>query len=61
LPEAGDGVDAALLDTIEHDTRKLVTFHGWPRYYFSGDEGAEAAQGNGVGTLAGDDIQIDWS
>ena len=32
-PQAGEGVDASLLSTTDHDSHRVVTYHGWPLYY----------------------------
>ncbi len=43
------GVDAALVGTIERDGRKQLTIAGWPQYLFAGDEVCGEANGQGVG------------
>lgn len=48
-PQAGDGVDASLLGTIQHDGQSMVTYNGWPLYYFARDEEP--------GQTAGQDIE----
>ena len=48
-PEAGDGVDASMLGTVEHDGKQMVTYNGWPLYYFAKDEGSGEARGQGMG------------
>lgn len=50
-PVAGDGVDAALLGTIERtDGTMQVTYNGWPLYYYIKDKAA----GDVTGQLVGD-------
>jgi predicted lipoprotein with Yx(FWY)xxD motif len=34
---AGDGLDASLLDSVEHPEGVQVTYNGWPLYSFAGD------------------------
>ncbi len=49
-PEAGEGVDQALLGTsARRDGSSQVTYNGHPLYYFSGDEAAGDTNGQGVG------------
>ena len=48
-PQAGEGVDADKLGTIEReDGTRQVTYAGWPLYYFSGDKEAGDALGQDV-------------
>ncbi|WP_211658806.1 COG4315 family predicted lipoprotein [Phytoactinopolyspora halophila] len=47
--EAGEGVDADLLGTIERDDGMTqATYGDWPLYYFASDEGPGDIQGQGV-------------
>lgn len=51
LPTAGEGVDAALLGTVERDDGSLqVTYNGWPLYYYAGDMEAGVTGGQGLGS-----------
>lgn len=43
------GVDSALVGTIERDGKKQLTIAGWPQYLFSGDKVCGEANGQGVG------------
>ena len=45
----GDGVDATLLDTVEHPTGTQVTYNGWPLYLFSSDTAPGDTNGQGQG------------
>ncbi len=48
-PVAGDGVDAALLNTTERDDGSLqVTYDGWPVYLWASDQEPGDATGQGV-------------
>ena len=51
-PEAGDGVDAALLGTTERtDGTTQVTYNGLPLYFFASDQSAGDTSGQGVGDV----------
>ncbi len=44
----GDGIDAALLASVEHPSAGTqVTYNGWPLYHFSGDSVAGDTNGQG--------------
>lgn len=48
-PVAGDGVDEALLDTLERDDgEEQITYDGWPLYGFVGDQEPGDVTGQGV-------------
>lgn len=48
-PEAGEGIDAALLGTTTRtDGTVQATFNGWPLYYFGGDAAAGDTNGQGL-------------
>ncbi len=53
-PESGDGADAALLGTTEYEGQQVVTYNGWPLYYFARDEGADQPQGNDIESFGGE-------
>jgi predicted lipoprotein with Yx(FWY)xxD motif len=48
--EAGEGVDAALLDEAARpdDGSAQATYNGWPLYYFAGDAAPGETNGQGV-------------
>ncbi len=47
-PQAGSGVNQALLGTIKRaDGTAQLTYNGHPLYYFSGDSASGAAHGQG--------------
>ena len=51
-PSAGDGLDAALLDTTERDDGELqVTYAGHPLYYYAPDEAPGDTMGQEVGDV----------
>jgi predicted lipoprotein with Yx(FWY)xxD motif len=46
----GDGVDPALLGTVEHpDAGLQITYNGWPLYVFTGDSAPGDTNGQGQG------------
>lgn len=47
-PTAGQGLDAALLGTFDHNGRTHVTYGGEPLYRYAGDAGANRTAGAGV-------------
>lgn len=50
LPTLGEGLDQAMLGTVERDDGTLqVTYNGWPLYYYLGDMEAGVATGQGLG------------
>lgn len=50
LPTVAEGLDAALLGTIERpDGTFQVTYNGWPLYLFAGDTEAGQTNGQAVG------------
>lgn len=53
-PQAGEAVDASLLGTTNYEGQQVVTYDGWPLYYFARDEGAEEPQGNDIHSFGGE-------
>ena len=47
-PQAGDMVDAAKLGTVEHDGMMMVTYNGWPLYYFVEDSAPGDTKGHDI-------------
>ncbi|WP_166345947.1 COG4315 family predicted lipoprotein [Phytoactinopolyspora limicola] len=48
-PEAGSGVDASLLGSIERDDGTVqATYGDWPLYYYAGDSSAGDLHGQGL-------------
>lgn len=47
-PQAGDMADAAKLGTIDHDGNMMVTYNGWPLYYFVEDAGPGETKGHDI-------------
>ena len=52
--QAGEGVNADMLGTTQYEDQQVVTYNGWPLYYFVRDEGAEAPQGQDVQSFGGE-------
>lgn len=46
---AGDGVDEALLGTVDSGGVEQATYDGWPLYYYAQDSGPGETTGQGVG------------
>lgn len=47
---AGDGADDGLLGTAEHPSgTTMVTYNGWPLYYYAADAAAGDTKGQGLG------------
>jgi predicted lipoprotein with Yx(FWY)xxD motif len=53
-PQAGEMADAALLGTMDYEGETVVTYNGWPLYYFAKDEGADEPQGNDIESFGGE-------
>jgi len=53
-PQAGEMVDASLLGTMTYEGETVVTYGGWPLYYFVRDEGADAPQGHNIESFGGE-------
>ena len=47
-PKAGDMVDVAKLGTVEHDGEMMVTYNGWPLYYFVEDKAPGDTKGHDI-------------
>ncbi len=47
-PKAGDMADAAKLGTVEHDGKMVVTYNGWPLYYFVDDKAPGDTKGHDI-------------
>lgn len=53
-PVAGEGVDASLLSTTQHQSGATqVTYNGWPLWYFAGDQASGAVNGQGIISFGG--------
>jgi predicted lipoprotein with Yx(FWY)xxD motif len=53
-PQAGEEVDADMLGTTQYEGQTVVTYNGWPLYYFARDEGADAPQGQDIESFGGE-------
>ncbi len=53
-PQAGEGVDSSLLGTTEHEGQTMVTYNGWPLYYFVRDEGSGDTAGQNIEGFGGE-------
>ena len=53
-PEAGEEVDESLLSTIDFNGQMMVTYNGWPLYYFFQDEGAGETTGQDIQSFGGE-------
>lgn len=53
-PQAGEGVDAAMLGTLDYEGEQVVTYNGWPLYHFARDQGADAPQGQDIESFGGE-------
>ncbi len=52
-PQAGSQVDDSLLGTVQHEGRTMVTYNGWPLYYFVRDQGPGQTQGQDIHSFGG--------
>ncbi len=53
-PKAGEGVDEAKLGRVEHEGRQIVTYNGWPLYYFAKDQGSDKPTGQDIESYGGE-------
>jgi predicted lipoprotein with Yx(FWY)xxD motif len=53
-PMAGEGAETQLLGTVMHEGEMVVTYNGWPLYYFVQDQGADAPQGQDIQSFGGE-------
>lgn len=54
-PQAGEDADASLLEVTEdYPNERVVTYNGWPLYYFARDEGTNEPQGHGIQSFGGE-------
>lgn len=47
-PQAGEMADPAKLGTVEHDGKMMVTYGGWPLYYFVEDQAPGDTKGHDI-------------
>lgn len=52
-PQAGEEVDASLLGTVQHDGKMMVTYNGWPLYYFVRDDNSSQPAGQDIHSFGG--------
>ena len=52
--EAQENAKAELVGNVQHDAQSVVTYNGWPLYFFVRDEGADAPQGNDIESFGGE-------
>lgn len=52
-PKAASAVDAGLVGRVEHNGKSVVTYNGWPLYYFAQDSGAGSPQGQEIESFGG--------
>lgn len=51
---AGRGIQASLLGTVKNSAgERYVTYHGWPLYTYTGDNGPGQANGEGITAFGG--------
>lgn len=47
-PKAGEGVDATLLGTVDYEGMTIVTYAGWPLYYYAKDTAPGDTKGHDI-------------
>jgi predicted lipoprotein with Yx(FWY)xxD motif len=52
-PQAEEQVDASLLGTVQHDGKMMVTYNGWPLYYFVRDDNSSQPAGQDIHSFGG--------
>ena len=53
-PQAGEQANADMLGTTDYEGQTVVTYNGWPLYYFARDEGADSPQGQDIQSFGGE-------
>lgn len=53
-PQAGEEANEEMLGTTQYEGQTVVTYNGWPLYYFVRDEGADAPQGQDIESFGGE-------
>lgn len=53
-PQAGEEANSELIGTTMYEGKQVVTYNGWPLYYFVRDAGAEAPQGQDIKSFGGE-------
>ncbi len=53
-PQPSDMSDATKLGTVEHEGKMMVTYNGWPLYYFVEDTGPGETKGHDIEEFGGE-------
>lgn len=53
-PQAGDMADGQMLGTLDQDGKMMVTYNGWPLYYFAQDTASGDTNGQGIESFGGE-------
>ncbi len=53
-PQGDSAIDAAKLGTVEHDGEMMVTYNGWPLYYFVEDAAPGDTKGHDIEEFGGE-------
>lgn len=53
-PQAGEGVDGSLIGRVTHQGAQVVTYGGWPLYYYYNDEWPGDVNGQDIGSFGGE-------
>ena len=53
-PEAGEGVNADMIGTMDWEGVEVVTYNGWPLYYYANDAGTDHGTGQDIASYGGE-------
>lgn len=53
-PDAGEKVDEEMIGSLMHDGESVLSYNGWPLYYFASDTAGQPPQGQEIESFGGE-------